>query len=221
VATAPLNKEAMHRAGHKYPGHTEIFGERTGTPDVALMLAARNLRVIHVTSHYSLRTALELLSTPRILTTIRLADRTCRLLGVERPRVAVAGLNPHNGEHGLFGDEEGRLIAPAVAAATAEGLDADGPVAPDTVFYKALDFRRYDIVVCMYHDQGHIPFKLLNFDSGVNVTAGLPIVRTSVDHGTAFDIAGKGIAKWDSMAEAILMAGEMARALAAGRGAGA
>jgi 4-hydroxythreonine-4-phosphate dehydrogenase len=219
VATAPLNKEAMHRAGHKYPGHTEIFGERTGTPDVALMLAARNLRVIHVTSHYSLRNALELLSTPRILTTIRLADRTCRLLGVDRPRVAVAGLNPHNGEHGLFGDEEGRLIAPAVAAATAEGLDADGPIAPDTVFYKALGFRRYDIVVCMYHDQGHIPFKLLNFDSGVNVTAGLPIIRTSVDHGTAFDIAGKGVAKWDSMAEAILMAGEMARALAAGRGA--
>jgi 4-hydroxythreonine-4-phosphate dehydrogenase len=221
VATAPLNKEAMHRAGHRYPGHTEIFGERTGAPDVALMLAARNLRVIHVTSHYSLREALDRLTTPRVLTTIRLADRTCRLLGVARPRVAVAGLNPHNGEHGLFGDEEGRIIAPAVEAARAEGLAAEGPIAPDTVFYKALGFRQYDIVVCMYHDQGHIPFKLLNFDSGVNVTAGLPIVRTSVDHGTAFDIAGKGVARWDSMVEAILMAGEMAAALAAGKGAGA
>jgi 4-hydroxythreonine-4-phosphate dehydrogenase len=217
VATGPLNKEAMHKAGHRYPGHTEIFGERTGTPDVALMLAARNLRVIHVTSHYSLRDALGRLSTPGILTTIRLADRTCRLLGVASPRVAVAGLNPHNGEHGLFGDEEARLIEPAVARARAEGLDASGPIAPDTVFYKALDFKQYDIVVCQYHDQGHIPFKLLNFDSGVNVTAGLPIIRTSVDHGTAFDIAGKGLARCDSLVEAILMAGEMAGRLPARR----
>ncbi|HEY8370231.1 MAG TPA: 4-hydroxythreonine-4-phosphate dehydrogenase PdxA [Thermodesulfobacteriota bacterium] len=212
VATAPLNKEAMHLAGYRYPGHTEIFGERTGTPDVALMLAAKNLRVIHVTSHVSLRGAIDALSVPRIVTTVRLADRMCRLLGVARPRVAVAGLNPHNGEHGLFGDEEGRIIEPAVAAARAEGLDAHGPIAPDTVFHKALEFRQYDIVVCMYHDQGHIPFKTLNFDSGVNITAGLPIVRTSVDHGTAFDIAGRGVARPDSMAEAILMAGEMARA---------
>ncbi len=210
VATAPLNKEAMHKAGHRYPGHTEIFGERTGTPDVALMLAAKNLRVIHVTSHLSLRDALDALSIQRIATTARLADQACRRLGVAKPRVAVAGLNPHNGEHGLFGDEEGRIIEPAVAAARAEGLDAHGPIAPDTVFHKAMDFRYYDIVVCMYHDQGHIPFKTINFDSGVNITAGLPLIRTSVDHGTAFDIAGRGIARWDSMAEAILVAGEMA-----------
>jgi 4-hydroxythreonine-4-phosphate dehydrogenase len=212
VATAPLNKEAMHAAGHRYPGHTEIFGERTGARHVALMLAADNLRVIHVTCHVSLREAIARLTAERITTVIRLADGACRLLGVARPRIGVAGLNPHNGEHGLFGDEEGRLIEPAVAAARAAGLDATGPVAADIAFYRALNDRIYDIVVAMYHDQGHIPFKMLNFDTGVNITAGLPIIRTSVDHGTAFDIAGRGIAKWDSMAEAILMAGQMARA---------
>lgn len=211
VATAPLNKEAMNAAGHRYPGHTEIFGERTGTRDAALMLVADNLRVIHVTAHVSLRDAIARLTVERIVAVIRLADGACRLLRLERPRIGVAGLNPHCGEHGLFGDEEGRIIEPAVAAARAAGLDATGPVAPDTIFYKALNGRTFDIVVAMYHDQGHIPFKTLNFDSGVNITAGLPIIRTSVDHGTAFDIAGRGVARWDSMAEAILVAGRMAR----------
>ncbi len=216
VATAPLNKAAMHAAGYRYPGHTEIFGERTGARDVALMLVADNLRVLHVTSHYALRDAIAMLTPARIVTAIRLADQACRLLGVRRPRIGVAGLNPHNGENGLFGDEEGRIIAPAVEVARHEGLDVTGPVAPDIVFYKALGGRSFDVVVAMYHDQGHIPFKLLNFDSGVNITAGLPIIRTSVDHGTAFDIAGRGVANWSSMAEAILVAGRMAatRALA-------
>ncbi|HWP34987.1 MAG TPA: 4-hydroxythreonine-4-phosphate dehydrogenase PdxA, partial [Thermodesulfobacteriota bacterium] len=215
VATAPLNKEAMHAAGYRYPGHTELLAERTGARDYALALVSDALRVIHVSTHVPLREAIARVTVERVLTVIRLADRLCRDLEVPAPRIGVAGLNPHAGEHGLFGDEEARAIAPAVAAARAEGLDAAGPLPPDTLFHRAVAGRAFDIVVAMYHDQGHIPFKTLYVDRGVNVTAGLPIVRTSVDHGTAFDIAGRGLARWESMAEAILLAGRMARARAA------
>jgi 4-hydroxythreonine-4-phosphate dehydrogenase len=193
VATAPLNKEAMHRAGFRYPGHTEVLAELTGVTDYAMMLVTDDLRVVHVSTHVALAEAIRRVTPERERTVIRLADRSLRLLGVERPRVAVAGLNPHAGESGLFGTEDRDVIAPAVAAARAEGIDASGPWPPDTVFMQARQ-GRFDIVVVQYHDQGHIPIKLLGFDTGVNVTVGLPFFRTSVDHGTAFDIAGTGLA---------------------------
>src|SRR5918994_1670527 len=191
IATAPLNKEAMHLAGHKYPGHTEILALLTGTEDYAMMLVTDELKVIHVSTHVSLREAIERVMPERELAVIRLAHASLRKLGVESPRVAVAGLNPHAGENGLFGTEDAERIAPAVERAREEGIDASGPWPPDTVFMRA---RRgaFDIVVVQYHDQGHIPVKLMGFDTGVNVTVGLPFFRTSVDHGTAFDIAGTG-----------------------------
>jgi 4-hydroxythreonine-4-phosphate dehydrogenase len=208
VATAPLNKEAMHLAGHKYPGHTEILAHLTNTEDYAMMLVTEELKVIHVSTHVSLREAIERVRLERELAVIRLAHASLRKLGVESPRVAVAGLNPHAGESGLFGTEDAEHIAPAVAAAVEEGIDATGPWAPDTVFMRA---RRgeFDIVVVQYHDQGHIPIKLMGFDTGVNVTVGLPFFRTSVDHGTAFDIAGSGKAEHASMRAAIDLAREL------------
>jgi 4-hydroxythreonine-4-phosphate dehydrogenase len=210
IATAPLNKEAMHLAGHKYPGHTEILAELTGTEDYAMMLVTDELNVIHVSTHVSLREAIERVRPERELAVIRLAHDALRKLGVESPRVAVAGLNPHAGENGLFGTEDLERIAPAVEEAKGEGIDATGPWPPDTVFMRA---RRgaFDIVVVQYHDQGHIPVKLMGFDTGVNVTVGLPFFRTSVDHGTAFDIAGTGEADHASMRAAI----DLARTLAA------
>jgi 4-hydroxythreonine-4-phosphate dehydrogenase len=210
IATAPLNKEAMHLAGHKYPGHTEILAELTGTEDYAMMLVTDELKVIHVSTHVSLREAIERVRPERELAVIRLAHASLRKLGVESPRVAVAGLNPHAGENGLFGTEDAERIAPAVERAKGEGIDASGPWPPDTVFMRA---RRghFDMVVVQYHDQGHIPVKLMGFDTGVNVTVGLPFFRTSVDHGTAFDIAGTGKADHASMRAAI----ELARKLSA------
>jgi 4-hydroxythreonine-4-phosphate dehydrogenase len=210
IATAPLNKEAMHLAGHKYPGHTEILANLTGTEDYAMMLVTDELNVIHVSTHVSLREAIERVMPERELAVIRLAHASLRKLGVESPKVAVAGLNPHAGENGLFGTEDAERIAPAVERAREEGIDASGPWPPDTVFMRA---RRgaFDIVVVQYHDQGHIPVKLMGFDTGVNVTVGLPFFRTSVDHGTAFDIAGTGKAEHASMRAAI----DLARRLSA------
>jgi 4-hydroxythreonine-4-phosphate dehydrogenase len=210
IATAPLNKEAMHLAGHRYPGHTELLAELCDVRDYTMMLVGEDLRVVHVSTHVSLRDAIRRVTPERELTVIRLADQALRRLGFERPRVAVAGLNPHAGENGLFGTEDGELIAPAVRAAQEEGIDASGPLAPDTVFMHARR-GRFDVVVVQYHDQGHIPIKLLGFDTGVNVTVGLPFFRTSVDHGTAFDIAGTGEADPTSMRAALELAATLAR----------
>jgi 4-hydroxythreonine-4-phosphate dehydrogenase len=209
IATAPLNKEAMHLAGHRYPGHTEILADLTGTEDYAMMLVAEDLRVIHVSTHVSLREAIERVTAGRELAVIRLAHSALRRLGFERPRVAVAGLNPHAGENNLFGREDSEHIAPAIVAAREEGIDATGPWPPDTVFMRAAR-GDFDIVVVQYHDQGHIPIKLAGFDTGVNVTVGLPFFRTSVDHGTAFDIAGTGKAEPASLRAALELARDLA-----------
>jgi len=211
IATAPLNKEAMHLAGHKYPGHTEILAELTGTEDYAMMLVTDELKVIHVSTHVSLREAIERVRPERELAVIHLAHDALRKLGVENPKVAVAGLNPHAGENGLFGTEDAERIRPAVEAAVEEGIEASGPWPPDTVLMRA---RRgeFDIVVVQYHDQGHIPVKLMGFDTGVNVTVGLPFFRTSVDHGTAFDIAGTGKADHTSLRAALDLARKLATA---------
>jgi 4-hydroxythreonine-4-phosphate dehydrogenase len=205
VATAPLNKEAMHMGGYEYPGHTEILAELTETKDYAMMLVTEELRVIHVSTHVSLKEAIE-----RVRAVIRLARDALSKLDVEEPKIAVAGLNPHAGENGLFGDEDDERITPAVAEAREEGIDVTGPLPPDTVFARA---RRgdFDMVVVQYHDQGHIPIKLMGFEGGVNVTVGLPFFRTSVDHGTAFDIAGTGKADHSSMRAAIELARDLAR----------
>ncbi|HEY8476117.1 MAG TPA: 4-hydroxythreonine-4-phosphate dehydrogenase PdxA [Chloroflexota bacterium] len=210
VVTAPLNKEALHLAGHRYPGHTELLAHLCGVPDdeVTMLLAAPRLKVAHVSMHTSLRQAIELVRPERIARVVRLAERALVQMGVARPRIAVAGLNPHAGESRLFGDEDADHIAPTVAALRAEGLDVSGPLPPDTVFYRAYQ-GEFDVVVAMYHDQGHIPMKLVAFDEGVNVTLGLPIIRTSVDHGTAFDIAGTGKARADSMLAALRLGAAM------------
>ncbi len=209
VATAPLNKEAMHMGGFEYPGHTEILAELTGTKDFAMMLVTEELRVIHVSTHLSLREAIDRVSKERVLTVIHLARDALGKIGVEKPKIAVAGLNPHAGENGLFGDEDTEHIAPAVAEAREEGTDVTGPHPPDTVFARARK-GEFDIVVVQYHDQGHIPIKLMGFEGGVNVTVGLPFFRTSVDHGTAFDIAGTGRADHSSMRTAIELARDLA-----------
>jgi 4-hydroxythreonine-4-phosphate dehydrogenase len=211
LATAPLNKEAMHLAGHKYPGHTEILAELTNTKDYAMMLVTDELKVIHISTHVSLKEAIERARPERELAVIRLAHESLKKLGVENPRVAVAGLNPHAGENGLFGTEDAEQIAPAVAAAVEEGIDATGPHPPDTVMMRART-GAFDIVVVQYHDQGHIPVKLMGFDTGVNVTVGLPFFRTSVDHGTAFDIAGTGKADPASLRAALDLARRLAGA---------
>ncbi len=208
IATAPLNKDALNQAGYHYPGHTEMLADLTGTTDFSLTLIADQLRVIHVTTHVSMRKALDLIDRGRVLRIVRLADRFCRYLGIAAPRVAVAGFNCHAGENGLFGSEEIDHIRPAVEEARAEGIDATGPWPGDTIFYRASK-GEFDIVVAMYHDQGHIPVKMLGFEAGVNTTAGLPIIRTSVDHGTAFDIAGTGKASHGSMVEAVRLAAKL------------
>lgn len=210
IVTAPLNKEALHKGGHHFPGHTEILAELSNSSDYAMMLSGDALRVIHVTTHVSMREAADLIKKDRVLRIIRLADRTLRLLGIEQPRIAVAGFNAHAGENGLFGREDIDEILPAVEEAQKEGITATGPIPPDTVFFRAVCRKEFDIVVVMYHDQGHVPIKLLGFDNGVNVTVGLPFLRTSVDHGTAFDIAGKGIAESSSMTAAIDFAARVA-----------
>ncbi|MCL4464603.1 MAG: 4-hydroxythreonine-4-phosphate dehydrogenase PdxA [Chloroflexi bacterium] len=205
IVTAPLNKESMNKAGFHYAGHTEILGEATGTKDFAMMLVAGNLRIVHVSTHVSLRQAIERCKKPRVLATIRLAYNACRELGVEKPRIAVAGINPHAGEDRLFGDEDVDEIQPAIEEARKEGIDASGPWPPDTVFWRALK-GRFDGVVAQYHDQGHIAAKVAAFEKGVNTTLGLPIIRTSVDHGTFFREAGQGTANEESLIYAIRVA---------------
>jgi 4-hydroxythreonine-4-phosphate dehydrogenase len=211
--TGPINKEAINLAGHKFGGHTEIYAEYTGSKKVAMLLVEENLRVIHVSTHVSLREACDRVKTPRILEVIELIDEACKKLGIAKPRIGVAGLNPHSSDGGLFGTEEKEEILPAIQEARARGYDVDGPVPSDTLFPKAIG-GVYDGCVAMYHDQGHIPFKVVgfNWDSGsqkmssvrgVNITLGLPIIRTSVDHGTAMEIAGQNIASSDAMVLAI------------------
>ncbi|NDY43293.1 4-hydroxythreonine-4-phosphate dehydrogenase PdxA [Dissulfurirhabdus thermomarina] len=211
IVTAPISKLGLRLAGIPFPGHTEILADFTGCRRYAMMLSGRRLRVVLCTIHCALAEVPGRLDTGRVLETIRLADQALRCdFGLERPRVAVAGLNPHAGEAGMFGDEEERIIGPAVAAARAEGIDASGPHPPDTVFYLA-SRGRFDVVVAQYHDQGLIPLKLLHFRDGVNVTLGLPLVRTSVDHGTAYDIAGTGAADPSSLLAAVATARTMVR----------
>lgn len=216
LVTAPLNKEAMADGGYAYPGHTELLADITKTPRYGMLLLSGPLRVVHVSTHVSLREAIERVRTARILECIRLGSDACKSLGITSPRIAVAGLNPHAGENALFGTEDREEIAPAVVQAQAEGIAASGPHPPDTVFARAAK-GEFDLVVAMYHDQGHIPVKLHGFDTGVNVTIGLPILRVSVDHGTAFDIAGKGIAREQSLLEAIRIAIQMVKARQAGK----
>jgi 4-hydroxythreonine-4-phosphate dehydrogenase len=207
VTTAPLNKEAMHLAGHYYPGHTEIFAQYSGTDDYAMMLYDEQLSVIHVSTHIALSQAISGLTQKRIEQVIELAGDNIEKIKGRKAKIAVAGLNPHASENGLFGDQEEKIITPAIEAMKSK-YDVIGPVSPDTVFVRGLK-KDFDIVVAMYHDQGHIPFKLFAFDSGVNTSVGLPIIRTSVDHGTAFDIAGKGLAGDSSMVAAILLANKL------------
>lgn len=209
IATAPLNKEALHSAGHLYPGHTELLAKLTDTKDYGMVLFTDRLKVIHVTTHIALRKFLDTLNRDRVETVITMADTFLKRVGFENPRIAVAGVNPHAGENGLFGDEEITLVGPAVEAMKAKGLTVTGPCPPDTVFLQCYE-GQYDIVVAMYHDQGHIPLKLLGFYDGVNITAGLPFIRTSADHGTAFDIAWTGKAKSESMAISIQLAMQLA-----------
>jgi 4-phospho-D-threonate 3-dehydrogenase / 4-phospho-D-erythronate 3-dehydrogenase len=211
IVTAPLNKEALSQAGWIGVGHTELLARFAGVPDksVAMMLASNRLRVVHVSTHVSLRRAIELATAERIVTTARLAGATARDIVGREPHLAVAGLNPHAGEHGLFGTEEQEHIEPAIQQLRAEGWQVSGPVSPDTVFLRAAN-GDFDAVVAMYHDQGHIPSKFAGFDDTVNVTLGLPIVRTSVDHGTAYDIAGTGAANEANMLAAIELAARMA-----------
>lgn len=221
TVTNPLNKEALNLAGHHFSGHTEIYAHFTGTRSYTMMLAHHDLRVVHVSTHVSLRQACDRVKRERVLEVIRIADRACRDMGIAHPRVGVAGLNPHCGEGGLFGREEIEEIAPAVEQARKEGIDAQGPIPADTIFSKARG-GWYDIVVAMYHDQGHIPLKVVGFTydrtagawsavEGVNITLGLPIIRTSVDHGTAFDQAGTGRANELSLKNAIEYAIQFAR----------
>jgi 4-hydroxythreonine-4-phosphate dehydrogenase len=210
VVTAPINKEALRLADIHYPGHTEILADFSGTKDFAMMLMNNDLRVILVTIHVSLRDAIEQLTVERELTIIRLAHRAVIQLGIPQPRIAVAGLNPHAGEHGLFGSEDEEIIQPAIKQAQAEDIEASGPWPGDTVFMHARQ-GRFDIVVAQYHDQGLIPVKYLGVDEGVNITVGLPFVRTSVDHGTAFDIAGTGKASEASLRVAVVQAAMLAR----------
>jgi 4-hydroxythreonine-4-phosphate dehydrogenase len=211
VTTAPLHKEALRAAGVNHPGHTEILAELTNTDDYAMMLCNDELRVLLVTIHLPLKEAIAGLDVAAEIRAIRLAHQGARQLGIERPRVAVAGLNPHAGEGGLFGDEDLAIIAPAVACARADGIDVSGPWPGDTVFMQARQ-GRFDIVVAQYHDQGLIPVKYLGIERGVNVTVGLPFIRTSVDHGTAFDIAGTGVAEHTSLRVAIELAATMCAA---------
>lgn len=210
MVTAPIHKEALAAAGITFPGHTEILADRTGTTAFGMMLADDHLRVVLVSIHVPLIAAIALVTRDNVARAIRLADIGTRAFGIAKPRIAVAGLNPHAGEGGLFGREEIDIIAPAIADMQAQGFDVSGPFAPDTVFMRAKN-GAFDVVVAQYHDQGLIPVKYLGIDGGVNVTVGLPIIRTSVDHGTAFDIAGQGIAEAGSLKTAYKVALDMAQ----------
>ncbi len=220
IVTAPISKEALQAAGHLYPGHTELLAELAGGVEVRMMLANADLRVVLVSIHVALAQAVQQLNSADIVRTLEITDRALRAAGLSAPRMAVAGLNPHAGESGLFGREEIDIIAPAVHEARARGMDAQGPFAPDTVFMRARGFAQFDVVIAMYHDQGLIPIKYLGLDQGVNITIGLPFVRTSPDHGTAFDLAGAsgpdgcGLADPASLIAAISAADHLSRAAA-------
>ena len=220
TVTAPLNKEALHKGGHNFDGHTEIYAHFTGTKKYAMLLADKFMRVIHVSTHVSLREACDRVKKDRIIEVTELINNACRQFGFENPHIGIAGLNPHASDNGLFGWEEEKEIIPAVNELKARGYNVDGPVPPDTLFAKAR-CGKYDGCVAMYHDQGHIPFKVVGFSwnketgkmdsaQGVNITLGLPIIRVSVDHGTAFDVAGKGIASEEAMLLSIDYATRMA-----------
>jgi len=193
IVTSAINKEALNKAGYHYDGHTQLLAELCGVPEVAMMLASGKLRVSHVTTHVSLLRAIELVRPERIITVIRLTDEAVKQMGVAEPRLAVAGLNPHSGEGGLFGDEEIKYITPAIEEARRRGFNVTGPLPPDSAFLRTSE-GQFDAAVAMYHDQGHIALKMLGITEGVNITLGLPIIRTSVDHGTNFGKAGKGTA---------------------------
>ncbi|MBI4848079.1 MAG: 4-hydroxythreonine-4-phosphate dehydrogenase PdxA [Nitrospirae bacterium] len=205
IVTAPISKESLKMAGCKWPGHTELLAELTNTKDFAMMFVSEKLKLILCTIHIPLKDVPKKITEKLVLKTIRLAKKGCGMLGINNPIIAVAGLNPHAGESGVMGKEELRFIIPAIDLAKEEGIDVSGPFPPDIVFHKAYK-RDFDMVVCMYHDQGLIPFKMLAFDTGVNITVGLPVIRTSPDHGTAFDIAWKNRANPSSMIEAIKLA---------------
>ena len=219
TVTGPIHKEALQLAGYPFAGHTEIYASLTDTRDYAMMLATGDFRVIHVSTHVSLREAVDRVTPERVSAVIKLAHETLIRMGIQRPRIAVAGLNPHASDGGLFGSEEARVIEPVVRETRSRGIDVEGPLPPDTCFSKARG-GQYDIAVAMYHDQGHIPVKMVGFVwneaerrwssvSGVNVTLGLPIVRTAVDHGVAFGKAGKGTATEESLVAAIRLAKEL------------
>jgi len=210
IVTSAINKEALNKAGYHYDGHTQILAELCGASDVVMMLVSGQLRVAHVTTHVSLQRAIKLIRPTRILTVLRLTDEAIRQMGINEPNIAVAGLNPHASEGGLFGDEEQRYIMPAIEAARHEGLRVTGPLPPDSVFLRTLE-GQFDAAIAMYHDQGHIAVKMLGITRGVNVTLGLPIIRTSVDHGTNFGKAGKGTADPTSLIQAIKLASVMCR----------
>ena len=221
VVTGPIHKEAINAGGYHYAGHTEILADLTKTKDYSMLLVDRDFRVAHVTTHCSMREACDRIRKPRVFTVIKLLNETLKRMGIKEPRIAVAGLNPHSGEGGMFGREEIEEISPAIVEAKGMGIQVDGPVPPDTIFAK-LKGKQYDGVVAMYHDQGHIPTKVLGFDldvktmtytsvAGVNITMGLPIIRTSVDHGTAYGKAGKGRANPQSLMDAIKLATILAK----------
>jgi 4-hydroxythreonine-4-phosphate dehydrogenase len=210
MVTCPINKKAINAAGFSFPGHTEFLADRCGVKQVVMMLAGTSLKVCLVTTHLPLTAVAQQLSVKTILTTLRITHSALQhQFAKHKPRLAVLALNPHAGENGLFGDEEQRLIAPAIAAAQAEGIVASGPHSADTFFHFAVHENSADAIICMYHDQGLIPLKLLHFDDAVNVTLGLPIIRTSVDHGTAYDLAGSGRASTASLCAALRMAADM------------
>ena len=210
IVTCPINKEGIHRAGYHYNGHTELIAELAGAEDYKMSLFAGNMRIVHITTHLSLRDAIAEVKTERILTTLRVAHAALVRLGLPKRRIAVAGLNPHAGEAGAFGREEIDEIEPAIRAGQAEGIDCSGPYPADTIFRRMRD-GEFELVVAMYHDQGHVPLKLIAMDEGVNVTLGMPIIRTSVDHGTAYEIAGTGAAREDSLLAALRLAAEFAQ----------
>lgn len=210
IVTCPLNKEALHLGGYNYAGHTEILAQLTNTKEYAMLLWSDKLKTIHVSTHCSLSQAIQRCKKDKIITVSKLANNTLLKAGYTNPRIAIAGLNPHAGENGLFGQEEIDEIIPAITSLKEEGINVEGPIPPDTVFLKCLN-GVYDLVVAQYHDQGHIPLKLLDFNGGVNITVGLPIVRTSVDHGTAFDIAGTNKCNPTSLIEAIKIANKLAK----------
>ena len=210
IVTSAINKQALNKAGYHYDGHTQLLAELCGAHDVAMMLVSGKLRITHVTTHVSLRQAIEQIRPERILTVLRLTKEALRQMGIDEPRIAMAGLNPHAGESGLFGDEELKYITPAIKAARCQEMDIVGPFPPDSVFLRTSE-GQFDAAIAMYHDQGHIAIKMLGITQGVNVTLGLPIIRTSVDHGTVFGKAGKGTADPTSLIQAIKLATVMCR----------